>query len=71
MLRIERKSPFTGEKSAQDLPISLRNYALWQMGRLTAAEAFPECDEFQMVFLITGMTQRESIDLAAVLFKLK
>lgn len=58
MLRIEKKSIFTGKINSMDLPITVEQYNRWQDGELIQ-NVMPELSDDQREFLISGLMPGE------------
>ena len=63
LLRITKKSIFTGKDNTMELPISLERLARWQHGEGLIQNVFPDLDTTQREFLMTGATQEEWDDM--------
>ena len=56
---IERISPLTGKLNTMDLPITQEQIDRWQNSDQVIQQAFPQLNDEQREFLLTGYTQED------------
>jgi hypothetical protein len=59
MMKITRKSPFTGKVRTKELPITKFEYELWQKGSLLIQHVFPHLSADDREFILTGISSSE------------
>jgi len=58
-MRIERRSPLTGETNAMELDVTPEQVARWERRELLVQDAFPNLTRAEREFLVTGYTQED------------
>ena len=59
VMKITRKSPFTGKVRTKELPITKFDYKLRQRGGLLILHAFPHLSADDREFILTGISSSE------------
>ena len=59
VMKVTRKSPFTGKVRTKELPITKFDYELWQRGGLLIQHAFPHLSADDREFILTGISSSE------------
>jgi hypothetical protein len=58
-MKVTRTSAFTGVTRTLDLNISEQKLQDWEEGELLAQDAFPNLDDEEREFIMTGITSEE------------
>lgn len=62
-MKISRRSQLSGEVNSLSLPITAAEYRLWQGGHLLYSAFADRLNAEQAVFLLTGMTAQEAVQV--------
>ena len=62
-MNLTRESVETGKQNTMEIPITEAQYNDWREGERTIWDAFPELNDEQIHFILTGITPEEAAQI--------